>query len=205
LVRAPTGEGASGADTVPPESVLPGSVPPQSAPSAFLSRQQPLVLIATCLLVLAFVGWAAIRYPVPAISATAAWGLFMLRRRIGQALGGIPKARGPAPPRRETLVAETMVPGRALIQPDLVMEGRLTGAMLVEVHGRLAGEVRCDTMLVYPGGELVGRVAQRRIGIAVGALFEGVAATLAQPETVPEVSALVVRKPDKRLRKTETL
>ncbi|HTK35879.1 MAG TPA: polymer-forming cytoskeletal protein [Caulobacteraceae bacterium] len=165
MTRAPTGKEVGGAEAAPP---------------ALLSRQSPLALFCLCLLILAFVGWAVIRSPLAALPAIAVWGAFMLRRRIGRAAARIPRLgeRILSSPGRAAGPDTPEAAGTALIQADLALEGRLAGAMLVEVFGRLSGDVRSDTVRVHPGGELRGRIAQRRIGLAVGAIFEGTAAPL---------------------------
>jgi hypothetical protein len=140
----------------------------------FLARQPAFVLVALCFLSLFLVGWLAVRSPTAAVFGAAIWGMFVLRRRIGagmrdvfqllrQWLASVP---GPVPVPTDSVV---------VIRSEMTLDGRLSRATSVEVFGRLSGEIQCQTIYVHPGGELLGNIVHRQLGVAAGGVFEGTA------------------------------
>ena len=142
-----------------------------------LARAPTVVLALICIIILAVVGWAALRNPLPVLVGVALWGAFVLRPSLAVAARAAIRpsrsARGPA--------QDAAVPGNraqtaiAIIGADLRAEGVLSGASRVDVFGRLSGEVQCGVIQVHAGGVLRGRILHARLGIAPDAIFEGLA------------------------------
>ena len=181
------------------DSHRPATATPEQAAVGFLARQPALVLVCLCLVSLALIGWAALQKPIPVLAGVAIWGVFLLHRRlVGRARGAPrPSPQAAASPKAAWSPAAGTFAGTALIQAEMTMTGSLRGAGLVEVFGRLSGDVQCETIRVHPGGELRGRIVHQRIGVADGAIFEGVAAT---PDSHVAVQARTPKARPKRAR-----
>ena len=172
---------------------------PEQAAVGFLARQPALVLVCLCLISLVLIGWAALQKPIPVLAGVAIWGVFLLHRSLG---GRVRAAPRPSPqaatsPHAASPPAAGAFVGTAIIQAEMTLTGSLRGAGLVEVFGRLSGDVQCETIRVHPGGELRGRIVHQRIGVADGAVFEGVAAT---PESSVAVQGRTSKARPKRTR-----
>ena len=137
-----------------------------------LARLPAAGLACLCLTLLAAIAWMARSNPVPAAIGAAAWSLVALRRPVLQGLAAV-AARWPATRPDSRAIEAVNIPGVMVVQADLAMDGRLSGAVSVEVFGRLCGVVESRTLHVHPDGQFEGLVMHRWLRVDPGAWFEG--------------------------------
>ncbi|WP_157960672.1 bactofilin family protein [Primorskyibacter marinus] len=54
---------------------------------------------------------------------------------------------------------------RSLLQEDLVIEGNIQGPGILEIDGRLVGDIAVDTVIVAANGSLQGRIVARNLTV----------------------------------------